>query len=194
MINFRTDLASERRELYQKANSLENEIDGIESRKRRNRWKHQNRKSKNNKRKRRKSHRKTKRKLYNNRHQKTKNRPRRRNTKIIRSTFKRTKKNTRCTHWQTRRNPSSRAWKYLCHTRCPRTKSNKWNRSNKTYNKLSATICKRRHKRGKCYITRSIRNNRNRNTRNTKRNSRQYPPKTCNSNRCTSLKKHRKNK
>ena len=37
MINFRTDLASERRELYQKANSLENEIDGIESRKRRNR-------------------------------------------------------------------------------------------------------------------------------------------------------------
>ena len=31
MYNFRTDLASERRELYQKANKLENEIDGIES-------------------------------------------------------------------------------------------------------------------------------------------------------------------
>ncbi len=31
MYNFRTDLASERREIYQKANKLENEIDGIES-------------------------------------------------------------------------------------------------------------------------------------------------------------------
>ena len=31
MFNFRTDLASERRDLYQKANKLENEIDGIES-------------------------------------------------------------------------------------------------------------------------------------------------------------------
>lgn len=30
-INFRTDLAVERRELYKKANSLENEIDGIET-------------------------------------------------------------------------------------------------------------------------------------------------------------------
>ena len=29
MFNFRTDLASERRDLYQKANKLENEIDGI---------------------------------------------------------------------------------------------------------------------------------------------------------------------
>ena len=33
MYNFRTDLASERSELYKKANSLENEIDGIESQK-----------------------------------------------------------------------------------------------------------------------------------------------------------------
>jgi spore protease len=31
MVNFRTDLASERRELYRKANQLENEIEGIES-------------------------------------------------------------------------------------------------------------------------------------------------------------------
>ncbi len=31
MYNFRTDLASERRDLYQKANNLSNEIDGIES-------------------------------------------------------------------------------------------------------------------------------------------------------------------
>ncbi|MCF0125738.1 MAG: GPR endopeptidase, partial [Clostridia bacterium] len=31
MYNFRTDLASERRELYQKANKIEKEIDGIES-------------------------------------------------------------------------------------------------------------------------------------------------------------------
>ncbi len=31
--NFRTDLASERRELYRKANSIENEINGIESEK-----------------------------------------------------------------------------------------------------------------------------------------------------------------
>ena len=31
MYNFRTDLASERRDLYKKANNLENEIDGIES-------------------------------------------------------------------------------------------------------------------------------------------------------------------
>ena len=33
MLNFRTDLATERRDLYQKANSIENEIDGIESQK-----------------------------------------------------------------------------------------------------------------------------------------------------------------
>ncbi|MCI8411175.1 MAG: GPR endopeptidase [Clostridia bacterium] len=33
MYNFRTDLASERRDIYQKANKLENEIDGIESEK-----------------------------------------------------------------------------------------------------------------------------------------------------------------
>jgi len=32
-LNFRTDLASERRDIYKKANSLENEIDGIESEK-----------------------------------------------------------------------------------------------------------------------------------------------------------------
>ena len=32
MINFRTDLATERREVYQKANILENEIPGIETR------------------------------------------------------------------------------------------------------------------------------------------------------------------
>ena len=31
MYNFRTDLASERRDLYQKANNIENQIDGIES-------------------------------------------------------------------------------------------------------------------------------------------------------------------
>ena len=33
MINFRTDLATERRDLYQKANNIENEIDGLESQK-----------------------------------------------------------------------------------------------------------------------------------------------------------------
>ena len=33
MYNFRTDLATERRDLYRKANSIENEIDGIESEK-----------------------------------------------------------------------------------------------------------------------------------------------------------------
>lgn len=33
MYNFRTDLASERRDIYKKANKLENEIDGIESKK-----------------------------------------------------------------------------------------------------------------------------------------------------------------
>jgi methylated-DNA-protein-cysteine methyltransferase-like protein len=33
MCNFRTDLASERRDIYKQANSLENEIDGIESEK-----------------------------------------------------------------------------------------------------------------------------------------------------------------
>jgi hypothetical protein len=31
MLNFRTDLASERRDLYRKTNSIENEINGIES-------------------------------------------------------------------------------------------------------------------------------------------------------------------
>ena len=31
MYNFRTDLASERRDIYKKADKLENEIDGIES-------------------------------------------------------------------------------------------------------------------------------------------------------------------
>lgn len=33
MINFRTDLASERRDIYKKANQIENEISGIESEK-----------------------------------------------------------------------------------------------------------------------------------------------------------------
>ena len=33
MFDFRTDLASERRDIYKKANSIENEIDGIESEK-----------------------------------------------------------------------------------------------------------------------------------------------------------------
>jgi spore protease len=33
MYNFRTDLASERRDIYKKANKLESEIDGIESKK-----------------------------------------------------------------------------------------------------------------------------------------------------------------
>lgn len=32
-MNFRTDLASERRDLYKKANKIENEINGIESEK-----------------------------------------------------------------------------------------------------------------------------------------------------------------
>ena len=31
MYNFRTDLADERRDLYKKANKIENDIDGIES-------------------------------------------------------------------------------------------------------------------------------------------------------------------
>lgn len=31
MYNFRTDMADERRDIYKKANKLENEIDGIES-------------------------------------------------------------------------------------------------------------------------------------------------------------------
>ncbi len=31
MLNFRTDLATERRDLYKKANNIENEINGIES-------------------------------------------------------------------------------------------------------------------------------------------------------------------
>ena len=31
MYNFRTDLASERRDLYKKANQVENEINGVES-------------------------------------------------------------------------------------------------------------------------------------------------------------------
>lgn len=33
MFNFRTDLASERRDIFKKANSIENEINGIESEK-----------------------------------------------------------------------------------------------------------------------------------------------------------------
>ncbi len=33
MLNFRTDLATERRDLYQKANNIENQIDGLESQK-----------------------------------------------------------------------------------------------------------------------------------------------------------------
>ena len=31
MMNFRTDMAVERRDLYKKANNIENEIDGIET-------------------------------------------------------------------------------------------------------------------------------------------------------------------
>ena len=67
MYNFRTDLASERRDIYKKANKLENEIDGIK------RWKYKNRKSKNSKWKRRKSNWKANWKLYYNRHKKIKN-------------------------------------------------------------------------------------------------------------------------
>ena len=33
MVNFRTDLASERRDIYKKANQIENDIQGIESEK-----------------------------------------------------------------------------------------------------------------------------------------------------------------
>ena len=33
MYNFRTDIASERRDIYQKANNVEDQIDGIESEK-----------------------------------------------------------------------------------------------------------------------------------------------------------------
>ena len=32
MLDFRTDLADERKDLYKKANNIENEIDGIEAR------------------------------------------------------------------------------------------------------------------------------------------------------------------
>ena len=49
-------------------------------------------------------------------------------------------------------------------------------------------------RRNKRNIARSTWNNRNRNTRNIRGNSRQHQSKASNSNRCTSIKKHRKNK
>ena len=73
MYNFRTDLASERRDIYKKANKLENEIDGIESTKEE---KDENIKIERVKivnEKRRKSNWKANWKLYYNRHKKIKN-------------------------------------------------------------------------------------------------------------------------
>lgn len=68
MLNFRTDLATERRDLYKKANSIENEIDGIESTKEEINEKLSVEKVKITNEQGEKAIRKTNWKLYNNRH------------------------------------------------------------------------------------------------------------------------------
>ena len=64
-----------------------------------------------------------------------------------------------------------------------RTKCSARHRYNKAPIKICTTILRRRNKTSKCNSPRSIRNNWNRNTRNIKRNSRQCKSKTNNSNR-----------
>ena len=91
MLNFRTDLASERRDLYKKANNNQ-EIEGIETRKRRNKWKCFSRKSKNNKWWRSKSYWKASMILYYNRYKKIKNSRWRRNKFSRRNSIKRVSK------------------------------------------------------------------------------------------------------
>lgn len=68
MLNFRTDLATERRDLYKKANRIENEIDGIESTKEEINEKLSVEKVKITNEQGEKAIRKTNRKLYNNRY------------------------------------------------------------------------------------------------------------------------------
>ena len=68
MLNFRTDLATERRDLYKKANRIENEIDGIESTKEEINEKLSVEKVKITNEQGEKAIRKTNWKLYNNRH------------------------------------------------------------------------------------------------------------------------------
>lgn len=72
MLNFRTDLATERRDLYKKANRIENEIDGIESTKEEINEKLSVEKVKITNEQGEKAIRKTNRKLYNNRYKKSK--------------------------------------------------------------------------------------------------------------------------
>lgn len=72
MLNFRTDLATERRDLYKKANRIENEIDGIESTKEEINEKLSVEKVKITNEQGEKAIRKTNRKLYNNRYKKPK--------------------------------------------------------------------------------------------------------------------------
>lgn len=88
MYNFRTDLATERRDIYQKANKQEGEIDGIESTKEEidenlkvERVKITNENGE-------KAIRKTYRKLYYNRYKKLKNCTRRRNRTSSRNIIK----------------------------------------------------------------------------------------------------------
>mgnify|MGYP001624924928 FL=1 len=98
MLNFRTDLASERRDLYKKANNNE-EIDGIETRKRGDKWKYFSRESKNNKWWRSKSYWKASRRLYYNRYKETKNSKWRRNKFSRRNFIKRTCEISWQTYW-----------------------------------------------------------------------------------------------
>lgn len=95
MYNFRTDLATERRDIYQKVNKQEGEIDGIESTKEEindnlkiERVKITNENGE-------KAIRKTNRKLYNNRYKKFKNSSGRRNRKCSKCIIRRTKENIR---------------------------------------------------------------------------------------------------
>ena len=98
MYNFRTDLASERKEIYKQANKLE-EIDGIETNEEEinenikvERVKITNENGE-------KAIGKPIRKLHYHRHQKTKNSTRRRNWKSSKNINTRIKTNTRSTYW-----------------------------------------------------------------------------------------------
>lgn len=91
MINFRTDLALERRDIYRKANNVANEIDGIETQEenigdniRITRVKVLNEQGE-------QAIRKKAGQLYNNRYKRFKNSRRRKYTKGIRSCYKRAK-------------------------------------------------------------------------------------------------------
>ena len=157
MFNFRTDLASERRDIFKKANSIENEINGIESEKEELSENISVERVK----------------ITNEEGQNAIGKP-------IGNYITMDIKQLRIAQDEDIEKSSeilSNELKKIIDSHIDKQGEiivvglgNIYVRSDKTYNKLSATICRRRNKNGKCYITRSAWNNRNRDIRDFKRN------------------------